>query len=63
MYSNDAYGSAYMESLASHCAAAGIQVDSYAYEVGQPTTIERQVERLVATRVRVVMVVATGSGD
>ena len=42
IYSQDAYGEAYKESLVSHCERTGVEVDAYNYEVGDTVSIKSQ---------------------
>eukprot|EP00308_Calcidiscus_leptoporus_P003849 CAMPEP_0119369430 /NCGR_PEP_ID=MMETSP1334-20130426/15936_1 /TAXON_ID=127549 /ORGANISM="Calcidiscus leptoporus, Strain RCC1130" /LENGTH=113 /DNA_ID=CAMNT_0007386269 /DNA_START=1 /DNA_END=339 /DNA_ORIENTATION=- len=61
LYSNDGYGEAYKEKLVGHCSAVGIAVQSFSYDAGSSETIAAKVRLLAASKIHVVMMVATGN--
>ena len=55
---NDAFGEGYKESLVAACLQMGVNVQAFPYIAGDVATIERQVQRLADSSLRVVVVIA-----
>ena len=62
IYSNDAYGEAYKESLIDHCLATGVVVTTFPYDASDLAAARAQVVALAATNLRVVLWVGSQQG-
>ena len=60
---NDAFGEGYKESLVAACLQMGVNVQAFPYIAGDVATIERQVQRLADSSLRVVIVIAIGHDE
>ena len=60
---NDAFGEGYKESLVAACLQMGVNVQAFPYIAGDVATIERQVQRLADSSLRVVVVIAIGHDE
>ena len=63
IYVNDAFGEGYKESLVAACLQMGVNVQAFPYIAGDVATIERQVQRLADSSLRVVVVIAIGHDE
>ena len=63
IYVNDAFGEGYKESLVAACLQMGVNVQAFPYIAGDVATIERQVQRLADSSLRVVIVIAIGHDE
>ena len=62
IYSNDAYGEAYKESLLDHCLTQGVVVTTFPYDASDLAAARGQVGALAATNLRVVLWVGSQQG-
>ena len=62
LYSNDAYGEAYKESLFGHCLARGISLTTFPYDASDREAARQQVAHLSSTNIRVVLWVGSQQG-
>ena len=60
---NDAFGEGYKESLVAACLQMGVNVQAFPYIAGDVATIERQIQRLADSSLRVVVVIAIGHDE
>ena len=60
---NDAFGEGYKESLVAACLQMGVNVQAFPYIAGDVATIERQIQRLADSSLRVVIVIAIGHDE
>ena len=63
IYVNDAFGEGYKESLVAACLQMGVNVQAFPYIAGDVATIERQIQRLADSSLRVVVVIAIGHDE
>jgi len=60
---NDAFGEGYKESLVAACLQMGVNVQAFPYIANDMATIERQIQRLADSSLRVVVVIAIGHDE
>ena len=62
-YSSDTYGEGYMKALQSDCSALGVEVQGWAYEIGNHQSIRTVMSNLEASAVSVVIFVFLDTAD